>query len=235
MNQEKIGQIIKEIRKKTNLTQMAFAAKYGVTYQAVSKWENGKNIPDIALIKQISKDFNIDLDDFLYGKITPTKKKSHAKKILLILTIAIIILLSIIIILLLTHDKDFEFKTLTSNCNEFTISGSIAYNTKKSSIYISEIDYCGGSDTTNYQKIECNLYESSNNIENKISSYSYEEEVPLTLEDFLKKVEFNIDNYTRTCKEYSNNSLYLVINATDKNNKVTSYKVPLSLDKSCTE
>lgn len=233
MNQEKIGQIIKEIRKKNNLTQMEFAAKYGVTYQAVSKWENGKNIPDITLIKQISKDFNINIDDFLNGKITSTKKNNHTKKILLILTITIIILISVIIILLLNHDKDFEFKTLTSNCNEFTISGSLAYNTKKSSIYISEIDYCGGSDTTRYQKIECNLYESNNNIENKISSYIYDEKEPLTLEEFLKKVEFNIDNYTRTCKEYSNNSLYLEINATDEKNKVTTYKVPLSLDKSC--
>ncbi len=235
MNQEKIGQIIKEIRTKNNLTQTEFATKYGVTYQAVSKWENGKNIPDITLIKQISKDFNINIDDFLNGKITPNNKKNHIKKIALILIITIIILLSVIIILLLTHEKDFEFKTLTSNCNEFTISGSIAYNTKKSSIYISEIDYCGGNDNTNYKKVECNLYETNNNIENKISSYIYEEDTTITLEEFLKKVEFNIDNYARTCKEYSNNSLYLIINATDKNNKITSYKVPLSLDKSCTE
>lgn len=39
------------------------ADKYNVTYQAVSKWENGKNMPDISLIKQISKDFNISLEE----------------------------------------------------------------------------------------------------------------------------------------------------------------------------
>ena len=44
MNPERIGQMIKEIRKKNHLTQKQFADKYGVTYQAVSKWENGKNI-----------------------------------------------------------------------------------------------------------------------------------------------------------------------------------------------
>ena len=53
MNQEKIGSLIKKIRKENNLTQQDFAKKYGVTYQAVSKWENGKNIPDIALLKEI--------------------------------------------------------------------------------------------------------------------------------------------------------------------------------------
>lgn len=41
MDQEKIGKLIKEIRKKHHLTQNALATKYGVTYQAVSKWENG--------------------------------------------------------------------------------------------------------------------------------------------------------------------------------------------------
>ena len=41
MDQEKIGKLIKVIRKKNNLTQAEFAEKYGVTYQAVSKWENG--------------------------------------------------------------------------------------------------------------------------------------------------------------------------------------------------
>lgn len=37
MDQEKIGNFIKEIRTKNNLTQKQFADKYNVTYQAVSK------------------------------------------------------------------------------------------------------------------------------------------------------------------------------------------------------
>lgn len=41
MNQEKIGKFIKEIRTKEGLSQKQFALKYGVTYQAVSKWETG--------------------------------------------------------------------------------------------------------------------------------------------------------------------------------------------------
>ena len=68
MNQEKIGQVIKDIRKKHNLTQADFANKYNVTYQAVSKWENGKNLPDISLIKKICNDFNINLNNLLEGE-----------------------------------------------------------------------------------------------------------------------------------------------------------------------
>ena len=50
MDQEKIGKFIKDLRIKNNLTQKEFADKYNVTYQAVSKWENGKNMPDLSLL-----------------------------------------------------------------------------------------------------------------------------------------------------------------------------------------
>lgn len=51
MNQEKIGEFIKKLRQDNNLTQKDLANKYNVTYQAVSKWERGLNIPDISLLK----------------------------------------------------------------------------------------------------------------------------------------------------------------------------------------
>ena len=63
MDSVKIGEFIKKIRCDNNLTQKEFADKYGITYQAVSKWENGKNLPDIALLREIAKDFNIELTD----------------------------------------------------------------------------------------------------------------------------------------------------------------------------
>ena len=53
MDQEKFGNLIKKIRLDNNLTQKEFADKYNVTYQAVSKWENGKNMPDTLLIKKM--------------------------------------------------------------------------------------------------------------------------------------------------------------------------------------
>ena len=75
MNQERFGQVIKELRKKHNLTQKQLADKYNVTYQAVSKWENGLNMPDTSLIKQISKDFNIGLEELLNGEYKEKKEK----------------------------------------------------------------------------------------------------------------------------------------------------------------
>mgnify|MGYP000280822971 CR=1 FL=1 len=74
MNQEKIGKLIKKIRIKNKLSQKEFADKYGVTPQAVSKWETGKNIPDIAILKEIIQDENIEKEKIrqIMKKIVPT-------------------------------------------------------------------------------------------------------------------------------------------------------------------
>ena len=47
-----VGERIAQIRKYNRINQSDLADKLGVTYQAVSKWENGKNIPDIMILKQ---------------------------------------------------------------------------------------------------------------------------------------------------------------------------------------
>ena len=90
MNQEKISNLIKQLRKKDNLTQAQFANKYNVTFQAVSKWENGKSLPDIVLLKQICKDYNISIDEVLEGEINK-KNKQKEKKIYTILSFFVII------------------------------------------------------------------------------------------------------------------------------------------------
>lgn len=56
---------LKNIRQKAGLTQKAFAEKIMVSRQAVTKWESGKGIPDIANLKTISSIFNISLDELL--------------------------------------------------------------------------------------------------------------------------------------------------------------------------
>ena len=65
MNQEKIGTFIKNLRKKNNLTQQALADKYNVTYQAVSKWENGSGIPSIDVLLELSLLFRVTFEELL--------------------------------------------------------------------------------------------------------------------------------------------------------------------------
>ena len=226
MDQEKIGKFIKDLRIKNNLTQKEFADKYNVTYQAVTKWENGKNMPDLSLLKEICKDFDVSLDDLFNGE--KSVKKSY-KKYIIIGIICIVIVLFLVI--KNNNNGDFNFKTITSSCDAFNISGSIAYNDKKSAIYITNIKYCGGDDTKEYEIIECTLYESHEDIEKKISSYEYDGDKKVKLEKFLENVTFKVDGYKKTCDEH--NSLYLLINATDDSKNITTYKVPLETQSIC--
>lgn len=231
MDQEKVGLFIKNIRKQNGLTQKQFAEKLGVTYQAVSKWENGINLPEISILKQISKEFNVSIEDILEGNNNQIKK--NKKKIIIIIISFLVVIITITILLFINHGKDsFKFKTLSTECQEFNVSGSLAYDKHKSSIYISNINYCGGNDTTVYEEIECNLYEKNDNINTKISTCK-SENGKIKLDEYLKNVQLNIDNYTKNCNSYNNDSLYLEINAKDKNNKITTYKIPLSINENC--
>ena len=229
MNQQKVGEFIKKLRKENKLTQAEFADKYGITYQAVSNWEHGKNLPDIALLKQIAEDFNVSIDELLGSEKKPLKKNNN----LLIIGIIFAIALIILFIIYLNNHNDFEFKTLSSNCSNFKISGSISYNKDKTSIYINNINYCDTSNEKEYIKIECILYEKNNNIEKQISTSNYQSDTTIKLEEYLKNVELTIDNYDRICKMYTSYNLYLRINATDINNKTETYKIPLLLNDIC--
>lgn len=58
----KIGANIRALRQRGGMTQEQVAAKLGVTYQAVSKWENDTNTPDIALLPEIAELFGVSID-----------------------------------------------------------------------------------------------------------------------------------------------------------------------------
>ena len=65
----KIGEIIKAKRKEQDLTQEELASRLGVSKAAVSKWENAECYPDITLLPQLAKTFNISIDElFDYRK-----------------------------------------------------------------------------------------------------------------------------------------------------------------------
>lgn len=61
-----MGTIIRRLRKEKNLTQEDLALQLGVTYQAVSKWENGTGLPDISQIVPLSHIFGVSTD-VLFG------------------------------------------------------------------------------------------------------------------------------------------------------------------------
>ena len=226
MSQEEFGKLIKKIRQENNLTQKDLAEKYNVTYQAVSKWENGKNMPDIALIKQISEDFNISITEMIGG----IENKKDNKSLILII-VALIFILILIIVFLLTRNDGFKFKTISSNCEDFTITGSMSYDDKKSVIYISNITYCGEKEDTVYESISCSLFDKQNNNIKEIDKCK--EEKNITLDEFLKDTTFHLDNTQNSCSTYSEDNLYLEIYATSKEGKTTLHEIPLKVSDMC--
>lgn len=67
MNQEKIGNFISELRREKNMTQEQLAQKLKVTDKAVSKWENGRCMPDISLLKPLCDELEITVNELLVG------------------------------------------------------------------------------------------------------------------------------------------------------------------------
>lgn len=60
------------LRRNARLTQEQFADQLGLSFQAVSKWENGLSCPDIALLPEIAKIYGISVDQ-LFTPLTPEK------------------------------------------------------------------------------------------------------------------------------------------------------------------
>ena len=115
MDQLKIGKFIAECRKQENLTQMQLAEKLNITDRAVSKWENGKAMPDSSIMLELCALLKITVNDLLSGEkitmdnynkelenklIEMVKEKEEADKRLLRLEWVIGILSTIILLVL---------------------------------------------------------------------------------------------------------------------------------------
>ncbi len=84
MNQEKIGKFIFELRKEINMTQHELADKIGVTDRAISKWENGKGMPDSSIMLDLCKELKISVNELLCGEMIEVKNYNKvAEKTLL--------------------------------------------------------------------------------------------------------------------------------------------------------
>ncbi len=78
-NMIKIGKIIKEARTKKNMTQLELADRMGVSYQAVSNWERGNSMPDIAKIPDLARQLDLDIKELLGdedGQVTEAVRKT---------------------------------------------------------------------------------------------------------------------------------------------------------------
>lgn len=76
MNSYVTGEIIRQFREKENLTQTQLAEKLSVSNKTISKWENGKGLPDISLLDSLAKALNVSLIELMSGYTVSNKNVS---------------------------------------------------------------------------------------------------------------------------------------------------------------
>ncbi len=82
MDQIKIGKFIAYKRKLQNMTQAEFAERLGVTNKSVSRWETGKNMPDVSLFIPICELLDISVNEFIAGEEIETDNVDKSNKII---------------------------------------------------------------------------------------------------------------------------------------------------------
>ena len=71
----RLGEKIKSLRKQKNISQEVFANYLGVSFQAVSKWENGNTMPDVTMIPAIASFFGVSTDELFDFNLYETEKR----------------------------------------------------------------------------------------------------------------------------------------------------------------
>ena len=87
MNQVKIGKFILRLRTEKGLTQAELANKLGVTDRAVSNWENGRRMPDIAFLPSLCDILDISMSELLTGERLHSEEKELGYKEILLNTL----------------------------------------------------------------------------------------------------------------------------------------------------
>lgn len=73
----KVGNFLSQLRKEQKLTQAELAEKLNVSDKAVSKWENGRCLPETQQLKELSKLYHITIDELLYGERVKNPSSIH--------------------------------------------------------------------------------------------------------------------------------------------------------------
>ena len=81
MDQIKVGAFLKDLRKEKGITQEQLAEKLGVSGRTISRWETGKNMPDISLLVEIAEFFDVSIPEIIKGERKSENMKEETKEV----------------------------------------------------------------------------------------------------------------------------------------------------------
>lgn len=80
MDQKKVGQFLKTLRKEKNITQEVLAETLNVSSRTISRWETGRNMPDISLLVELSEFYQVSIPEIMDGKKGSEKMNQETKE-----------------------------------------------------------------------------------------------------------------------------------------------------------
>ena len=154
----KTGQLIEKYKKEKNLTQVELADKLGVSKSAISKWENGNNLPDITLLEPLSEILGIDklllfTSEYEAKEESNEKTKQVKKKdIFKIITISILFIFSLAFTnyisyklykhkLSILESQETSVYRFYSTDEEYYVNGYIIFQNGESTIVFDQLKY----------------------------------------------------------------------------------------------
>ena len=83
IDQEKIGGFLRDLRKEKGQTQEALSEMFGVSSRSVSRWENGKTMPDLATLVELADYYGVDIKEIIDGERKSDIMEKEEKETLL--------------------------------------------------------------------------------------------------------------------------------------------------------
>lgn len=76
IQQDKMGRMLRDLRKEKGLTQEQLAEHFGVSNRTISRWENGINMPDISVLVEIAEFYEVGILELIEGERTQEKMET---------------------------------------------------------------------------------------------------------------------------------------------------------------
>lgn len=246
MNFDKVGKYITELRKSKNLTQEQLAEKIGVSSNTISKWENGINLPDTYFLFELSKEFDVNIQDILNGEKIFNILDSNSlfikaigfynnifkKKILRVfVSIIIIIVICFSVLYTIVNFNKNRIYDISSSNDKYKLNGFLISNPKEAIFFINNFNYEDesiGFEAEN-KVISYEIFIKSKNgivLYNYGNSFNDKE----TLSNFLNNLSIN---FIINKKDYNNvsieddGSIYIELLYSEDFNKYNKVKIDL--------
>ena len=81
MDQKKIGDFLKVLRKEKGLTQEQLAQQLHVSGRTVSRWETGSNMPDISLLIEIAEFYDVSIPEIVSGERKDSQMNEETREV----------------------------------------------------------------------------------------------------------------------------------------------------------